>query len=59
MSFSKVTDNGIMECFQSNNFMNLFKTVPVYLMAICLFFKLMRFEYNSIKPIEKLLRRHF
>ena len=38
--------------------MELFKTVPAYFMAIYLFLQLLRFRYNSIKPIEKLSILH-
>ena len=42
--------------------MELFKTVPAFFMPKNLFLQLIfniRFRYNSIKPIEKLSRRHF
>ena len=39
--------------------MDLYRTVPAYFMAIYLFLQLLRFNYKSIKPIEKLSRRHF
>ena len=39
--------------------MELFKTVPAYFTAIYLLVQVLKFWCKSIKPIEKLSRRHF
>ena len=39
--------------------MEFFKTVPAYFMATYSFLQVLRFIYNSIKPIEKMSRQHF
>ena len=42
-----------------NSYMERFKTIPAYFMVFYLILQLLRFRYYSIKPIEKLSRRHF
>ena len=39
--------------------MELFETVAAYFMVTYLFMQLLRFRCKSIKPLEKLSRRHF
>ena len=54
MSFSKSTDNGMLQ-FLVKNYIDLFKTVSANFMAIYLFIlQLLRFRYNSVKPIAKM-----
>ena len=57
MSFTKPADNGMLQefVFLLNNRMERFKTVPAHILAFYLFLQVLRFSYNSIKPIEKLL----
>ena len=46
--------------FKLNNHREVFETVQAYFMAIYLLLKILRIMCNnSIKPIEKLSRRHF
>ena len=45
MSFSEPTDNGMLQIFFY--YMELFKTVPAYLMFIYLFLQILRFRYKK------------
>ena len=56
MSFSKPTDNRILQIFsflKLNNCIKLFKTVPAFFMAICLFLQSLKLRYNNINPLKK------
>ena len=46
---------GLETCLSSVKF----KYIILYIQAIYFFLKLLKFTYCSIKPIEKLSRRHF
>ena len=49
MSFSKPTGNEINNEFLLNNYIELFKTIPAYFMAIFLFLSIRRLKYDNKK----------